>query len=175
MYKALTKIAKRFFTDAQIYKYGFNWSPMYKRTTAKVIEVSDDLHFVKIKIPLSWKNRNYVGTIFGGSMLSATDPIYMIQLLNILGEAYVVWDKSATINYRRPAKEAVFCEFVFSEEEIKTIKKDVDQNGEIDIIKTPNIVTEDGTLVAELNKTIYVAYKTFYKEKRKRKSETKSQ
>jgi len=89
MYRVLTNIAKRLFTDAQIYKYGFNWSPMYRRSTGKVIEVSDDLHFVKIKIPLNWKNRNFVGTIFGGSMLSATDPIYMIQLMNILGEDYI--------------------------------------------------------------------------------------
>lgn len=87
MYRTIANIAKRFFTDAQIYKYGFNWSPMYKRSTGKIIEVSDDLHYVKIKIPLSWKNRNYVGSMFGGSMLSATDPIYMIQLINILGDA----------------------------------------------------------------------------------------
>ncbi|MGC6429766.1 MAG: DUF4442 domain-containing protein [Jejuia sp.] len=173
MYKTLTNIAKRFFTDAQIYKYGFNWSPMYKRTTAKVIEVSDDLHFVKIKIPLSWKNRNYVGTIFGGSMLSATDPIYMIQLLNILGDNFVVWDKAATIKYRRPAKEAVFCEFVFSKEEIESIKNDIELKGEIDIIKTPSIVTEKNVVIAELSKTIYVADKAFYKEKRKQKTKGK--
>lgn len=146
---------------------------MYRRTTAKIIEVSDDLHFVKIKIPLNWKNRNYVGTIFGGSMLSATDPIYMIQLINILGEDYVVWDKAATIKYRRPAKEAVFCEFIFSKQDIANIKRDVLQKGEIDIIKTPNIVTKSGTVIAELSKTIYVADKGFYREKRKQKAKSK--
>jgi acyl-coenzyme A thioesterase PaaI-like protein len=175
MYRTLANIAKRFLTDAQIYKYGFNWSPMYRRTTAKIIEVSEDLHFVKIKIPLNWKNRNYVGTIFGGSMLSATDPIYMIQLMNILGSDYVVWDKAATINYRRPAKEMVFCDFTFSPEEIETIKEDVKIRGEIDVIKTPNIITKDGTLIAELNKIIYVADKTFYKKKRQRKAKNKKQ
>lgn len=172
MYRTLTNIAKRFFTDAQIYKYGFNWSPMYRRTTAKVIEVSEDLHFVKIKIPLSWKNRNYVGTIFGGSMLSATDPIYMIQLLNILGDNYVVWDKAATIRYRWPAKEIVFCEFVFSGEEIEIIKKDVALKNEIDIVKSPNIVTKTGVVIAELHKTIYVAEKSFYKNKLKQKAKS---
>ena len=100
MYRTLTNIAKRFFSDAQIYKYGFNWSPMYRRSTGKVIEVSEDLLYIKVKIPLNWKNRNFVGSIFGGSMLSATDPIYMIQLLKILGDDYVVWDKSATIKYK---------------------------------------------------------------------------
>ncbi len=170
MYRTLSKIAERFFTKAQIYKYGFNWSPMYKRSTGKVIEVSEDLHIVKIKIPLSWKNKNYVGSIFGGSMLSATDPIYMIQLINILGNDYVVWDKAASIKYKRPGKETVFCEFIFTSEEILNIKNDVKRKGEIDIVKTPNIVTKDGVVIAKLNKTIYVASKAFYKVKRKQKA-----
>lgn len=172
MYQTLSNIAKRFFTDAQIYKYGFNWSPMYRRTTGKIIKVSDYLHVVKIKIPISWKNKNYVGSIFGGSMLSATDPIYMIQLINILGNDYVVWDKAASIHYRKPAREDIFCEFTFSAEDIKTIKKGVTEKGEIDIIKTPNIVSRDNTIIAELSKTIYIANKSYYKQKRQHKSQS---
>ncbi len=172
MYKTIANIAKKLFTNAQIYKYGFNWSPMYKRTTGKIIKVSTNLHYVKIKIPLSWKNRNYVGSLFGGSMLSATDPIYMIQLINILGNNYVVWDKSATINYRRPGRETLFCEFIFSSEDILKIKKDVTNKSEIDIIKTTNIVTKAGVVIAELSKTIYIADKNFYNVKRKRKAKT---
>ncbi|TYA74066.1 DUF4442 domain-containing protein [Seonamhaeicola marinus] len=169
MYQKLTKLLKRFFSDAQIYKYGFNWSSMYRRSTGKVIEVSEDLHFVKIKIPISFKNRNYVGSIFGGSLFSATDPLYMIQLLNILGDEYVVWDKAATIKYKRPAKQDVFAEFIFSKEEIELIKNDVAEKNEIDIIKKLNIVSNDGTVISELEKTIYVANKAYYKEKRKQK------
>ncbi|MDN3665102.1 DUF4442 domain-containing protein [Algibacter miyuki] len=169
MYRTITKIAKRFFTDAQIYKYGFNWPPMYRRSTGRLITVSQDLMYVKIKIPLSIKNRNFIGTIFGGSLFSATDPIYMIQLMNILGNNYVVWDKSATINFKRPAKETVFAEFVFSEEDLNLIKTKVSKNGEFDLVKTPNIVDKKGTIIAELSKTIYVADKTYYKEKRKQK------
>ncbi len=168
MYQKLVKIFKRFFTDAQIYKYGFNWSPMYRRSTGKVIQVSEKLHYVKIKIPISFKNRNYVGSIFGGSLFSATDPIYMIQLINILGDDYVVWDKAATINYRRPAKEDVFAEFIFTEDEIEKIKSDVGSLNEIDIIKTLNIVTKQGIVISELEKKLYIAYKAYYKEKRKK-------
>jgi hypothetical protein len=170
MYKTLSNIAARFFTDSQIYKYGFNWSPTYRRSTGKVIDVSEDLLNIKIKIPLSWKNRNYVGSIFGGSMLSATDPIYMIQLINILGNEYVVWDKAATIKYKRPGKETLFCEFTFTSEEILSIKKDVEKKGEVDIIKTPNIITKEGVVIAELSKTIYVASKKFYKIKLQKKA-----
>lgn len=174
MYRTLTNTAKRFFSDAQIYKYGFNWSPMYRRSTGKVVEVSEDLLYIKVKIPLNWKNRNFVGSIFGGSMLSATDPIYMIQLLKILGDNYVVWDKSATIKYKRPGRETIFCEFIFTLEEVRAIKKDVENKGEIDIVKTPNIINKDGIVFAELIKTIYVADKAFYKVKRKQKTDKSS-
>lgn len=170
MYRTLTKILKRFFTDAQIYKHGFNLSPMYRRSTGKVIKVSEDLLFVKIKIPISYKNRNFVGSIFGGSLFSATDPLFMIQLMNILGDNYVVWDKDATIKYKRPAKETVFCEFVFSKTDIEKIKKEVEENGEYNLIKSTKLTNENNTTIAELTKTIYVASKAFYKEKRKLKN-----
>ena len=170
MYKAINNIASRFFSNAQIYKYGFNWSPMYRRSTGKIITVSNNLHNIKIKIPLSWKNKNYVGSIFGGSMLSATDPIYMIQLMKILGDNYIVWDKAATIKYKRPGKETIFCEFKFSPEEIVNIKKNVENKGEVDIIKTTNIVNKNSDVIAELSKTIYVATKVFYNKKRKLKA-----
>ena len=169
MYKTISKILKRFMSDKQIYKYGFNLSPMYRRSTGRIIEVSDDLHYVKIKIPLNWKNRNYVGTIFGGSMLSATDPIYMIQLMNILGEDYIVWDKAASIKYKRPGKDTIYCEFKFTKEDIENIKTQVNKKGEIDLIKTPHLVDKQGKVIAELSKTIYIANKAFYKEKRKKK------
>lgn len=169
MYRALTQIAKKFFSNAQIYKYGFNWSPMYKRSTGKLIKVSEDLLYVKIKIPLSIKNRNFVGSIFGGSLFSATDPIYMIQLINILGDNYVVWDKDASIKYKRPAKETVFSEFIFTNSEIENIKNEVSKHGELTLVKNPKIVNKEGIVIAELTKSIYVADKKFYKEKRKKK------
>lgn len=165
MYRTLSKILKTFLTDAQIYKHGFNWSPMYRRSTGKIIEVSNDLLYVKVKIPISLKNKNYVGSIFGGSLFSATDPIYMIQLMNILKEDYIVWDKDASIKYKRPAKENVYAEFVFTHEEIEKIKNQVSENGEFNLVKKLLIVNNENVVFAEVSKTIYIANKSFYKEK----------
>ncbi len=173
MYRTLTKLLKTFLTDAQIYKHGFNWSPMYRRSTGKVVEVSDDLLYVKVKIPISIKNKNFVGSIFGGSLFSATDPIYMIQLMNILKDDYIVWDKDATIKYKRPAKENVYAEFTFSHKEINDIKLKVLDNKEFHLVKTFNIVNSKDVVFAEISKTIYIANKTFYKEKQKLKSSKK--
>ena len=173
MYKSVTNFLKRFLKVSTIYKYGFNWSPMYRRTTAKLIEVSDDLHYVKIRLKLNWKNKNYAGSIFGGSMLAATDPIYMIQLIQILGDDYVVWDKAVEAHYKRPAKSTISGEFIFSSDDITNIKQSVVENNETTIVKTLNLVDENQNIIATFNKTVYVADKGFYKEKRKnRKSKT---
>jgi hypothetical protein len=140
---------------------------MYRRTTAKLIEVSDDLHFIKIRLKLNWKNRNYAGSMFGGSMLAATDPIYMIQLIQILGDDYLVWDKSVEARYKRPAKSTIYAEFIFSSKEIMKIKKSIAKNNETDIVKTLNLVDEKQNIIATFNKTVYIANKAFYKEKLK--------
>jgi hypothetical protein len=171
MYKIVTQFLQRFFKTATIYKYGFNWSPMYSRTTARLIEVSDDLHKVVISLNLNWKNRNYSGSIFGGSMLAATDPIYMIQLIQILGDDYVVWDKAVEARYRKPAKSRIYGEFIFSPEEIETIKEDVALKKEIDFTKTMHLVDAKQNKIATFNKTLYIAEKGFYKEKLKQRNQ----
>lgn len=171
MYQKLFNFAKRFVSKAFIFKFGFNISPMYSRSTAKVIEVSDDLLRVKVKIPLSWKNKNYVGSIFGGSLFSATDPIYMIQLIQILGDDFVVWDKSTNIRFRRPARADSYAEFIFSEEEIENIKSQVAEKQQIDYTKPLIITDANKTVFVELEKTLYIADKNFYKEKSRLKQE----
>jgi len=170
MYAALNKFLSKFFKKSTIFKYGFNLSPMYKRSTGKIIYVSDDLLNVKVKIPVSYKNKNYVGSIFGGSLFSATDPIYMIQLINILGNNYVVWDKSSFIKFIKPVYEDGFIDFIFSTDEIEEIKKRIEVEKKIDLIKELEIVSKDkSTVFTKIDKTIYIADKTYYKNRRKNK------
>lgn len=170
MYATISKVLSTFLKQSTIFKYGFNISPMYRRSTGKIIEVSDDLYNVKVKIPISYKNKNYVGSIFGGSLFSATDPVFMIQLMNILGNDYVVWDKSANIKFKRPAKSNSYADFIFSEEEIQQIKERLKDAQEIDLQKDIKITNKDtSTIYAEVSKIIYIADKSYYKNKRKNK------
>lgn len=170
MYAFAMKHVSKVIKKSTLFKYGLNLSPMYRRTTGKVVFISDDLMEVRIRIRLSYKNSNYVGTIFGGSLFAATDPFYMVQLINILGDDYVVWDKASTIQFKRPAKETVYANFVFSLREIEQIKQDVTKKREIDCVKIVQITNKDqSTVIAEVSKTIYIADKTYFKEKRKRR------
>jgi acyl-coenzyme A thioesterase PaaI-like protein len=169
MYDKVFGFLNRFFKKSTLFKTMFNISPMYKRSCGKITFVSDDLHIVKIKIKLNYKNRNYVGSMFGGSLFSATDPIYMIQLMQILGNEFVVWDKSSEIRFKRPAYENVYANFEFSQQEIDTIKKRVESEQEMDYEKALIITNNKGIVYTELNKTLYISSKEYYKQKRKNK------
>lgn len=169
MYQTAAKIARKFFKESTLFKVGFNLSPMYRRSTARIEYVSDDLKTVRIKIPISYKNRNYIGSIFGGSLFSAVDPIPMIQLMYLLKEEYIVWDKSAHIRFKRPARENMYASFEFTHEEIQDILKKVAENKEIEHPKTTFITNKTGDIIyCEVIKTIYIADKEFYKKKRKK-------
>jgi hypothetical protein len=87
-----------------------------------VTYVSSDFREAHVELPLSWRTRNRVGTIFGGSLYGAVDPVYMILLMQILGPGYTVWDKAASIRFRKPGKTTLFARFLLTEEEIATIR-----------------------------------------------------
>ncbi|SNQ43282.1 DUF4442 domain-containing protein [Cellulophaga lytica] len=175
IYQKMASIGQKLFSKHILFKYGFNYSPMYKRSTGKIIEITKDLLHVKVKIPISWKNRNYVNSIFGGSLFSAVDPIPMIQLLYLIGDDYVVWDKAADIRFKKPAKQNVYADFRYTEEELQDIKNHIDTENEIEVKKTTEIKSEDGTTTfCVVHKTIYVANKEFYKQKMKNRKKQKA-
>ena len=167
IYQTIAEIGSKFIGKPKLFKYGFNLSPMYRRSTGRITDVSDDMMDIRIKLPISYKNRNYVNTIFGGSMFAAVDPIPMVQLMDILGSDYVVWDKSAEIFFKRPAKENLYAHFSYSAEELDAIKENVALNNETEIVKKTALTNKDGNIVfCEVRKTIYVADKSYFKKKR---------
>ena len=104
-------------------RWGFNRIPAYRGTGARVTYIAGDYREVRVRLPLSWRTRNYVGTIFGGSLYGAVDPVYMIMLIKILGHGYVVWDKAATIRFRRPGRSTLYARFLLDEDEIRAIRE----------------------------------------------------
>ena len=141
-------------------RWGFNFFPAFRGTGARVTYISGDFREVHVKLPLSWRTRNYVGTIFGGSLYGAVDPHYMIMLIKILGPDYVVWDKAATIRFRKPGRATLFARFVIPEEEIAEIRRRLETEPSIDLVYKVDLTDADGVVHAAVEKTIYVRKKT---------------
>ena len=83
----------------------------------------------------------------------------------------IVWDKKSTIQFKRPANETAYSYFNFNEEEIIDIKKKVDEEKKIDIIKNIQLSNRDGSIIfAEISKTLYIADKKYYKNELQQKA-----
>jgi acyl-coenzyme A thioesterase PaaI-like protein len=74
----------------KIPKWGFNFFPAYRSTGGHITHIVGNWREVRIKMPLNWRTRNYVSTIYGGSMYGAIDTTYIMMLIKILGTAYIV-------------------------------------------------------------------------------------
>lgn len=134
---------------------GNYWSP-FRGAGIKIVYVSPDYREIKVEMKLRWYNRNYVGTHFGGSLYAMTDPFYMMMLINNLGSNYIVWDKAAKIEFKKPGRKTVRTRFIFTEEEIKSIKSKADELGKYVFDRPVDIVDEAGEVIASVTKTLYV-------------------
>src|SRR5690349_6291770 len=115
--------------NTRLARWRFNWFPAYRGTGGRVTYIAGDWTEVRVRLPLNWRTRNYVGTIYGGSMYGAIDPMFMIMLIRLLGREYVVWDKAATIRFRRPGRTALTATFRISAEDLEQIRATVQASG----------------------------------------------
>lgn len=142
------------------FRRGFNLFPAYRGTGGRVVYISDDWHEVRVKLPLNWRTRNYVGTTYGGSIYGAVDPIYMLMLIKILGPGYIVWDKAANVRFRRPGRDTLYADFRLEVDEIREIKVLAAAEKSVDRIYNVELTDRKGTVHAQIEKTVYIAKKS---------------
>jgi hypothetical protein len=142
-------------------RWKFNIFPAYRGSGARVLYISDDYREMRVKIPLSWRTRNYVGTIYGGSLYGGIDPIYMLMLIKTLGKDYIVWDKAAKIRFKRPGKETLFADFLLTEDELSEIKTLLESQKSVDRIYTVELKDKSGKVHCLIEKTLYIAKREF--------------
>ncbi len=140
----------------RVLRWRFNFFPAYRGTGARVTYIADDLREVRVHLPLSWRTRNYVGTIFGGSLYGAVDPFYMIMLIRLLGRDYVVWDKAATVKFLKPGRSTLYATMHIDDAELAAIREAAGSGEPIDRHYTVHLVDADGVVHASVEKVVYV-------------------
>ena len=143
----------------------FNYWPCIWCSGGKVEFIAADFYELHVSLKLNLRTRNRVGTVFGGSIYSAIDPYFMLLLMEILGKAYVVWDKGASVKFLRPIVDRVKCRFLLTPELVEDIKHHVDLRGEYTFDLPLHFVDDQGKVYAMFTKTMYAARKDFYKKK----------
>jgi hypothetical protein len=126
----------------------------------RVTRLQADWKAIDVEMRLHFWNANFVGTHYGGSLYSMTDPFYMLMLIENLGRDYIVWDKSATIRFRKPAKGRVTASFRLSEEQIEDIRQQLETHDKVQRTFTLEVRDEANAVVAEVDKVLHVRKKT---------------
>jgi hypothetical protein len=88
-----------------------------------------------------------------------TDAFYMLMLMANLGRDYIVWDKAASIRYRKPGRSTVRAEFRLTDAQLDDIREKLKTLPKYEPTFTVDIKDEQGTVIAEVEKLLYVKRK----------------
>ena len=137
----------------------FNLWPPFRAAGIRVREISPDFRRASVELRMRLFNRNYVGTHFGGSLFAMTDPFFMVMMMKNLGGDYVVWDKSGTVRFLKPARGTVIAEFALAEEAIEAAKSATASGAKHEPVFRVEIRDQAGIVVAAVEKTLHIRRK----------------
>jgi Domain of unknown function (DUF4442) len=143
---------------SSVIKFLSLWPP-YIGAGIRVKNVADNFRSLDVEMNLRFWNKNYVGTQFGGSLYSMVDPFLMLMLIENLGKEYIVWDKAAAIRFKKPGQGRVHAHFEISEEEVRSLRKQADENYKVEPVFNVLVKDDAGEVIAEVDKTIYIRRK----------------
>lgn len=130
-----------------------NVYPPYLGAGVRVRRTADGF---ESRMKLRWWNRNYFGTHFGGSLYTMCDPFFTLILAQRLGRGYLVWDKAATIRFRRPGRGTVTARFEIPAAEIEAIRRRAEPGAPVEPVFTTEVRDAAGEVVAEVEKRLWV-------------------
>lgn len=122
----------------------------------RIAHMTDDMREVVVEMKLHWWNANYVKTHYGGSLYSMADPFYMLMLLENLGRGYIVWDKAATIRFRRPGRSTLRATFRIGADELDAIRAAVVRDGRHEHRFMVDLVNAAGETAASCEKLLSI-------------------
>jgi uncharacterized protein DUF4442 len=136
-----------------------NFWPPFLGAGIRVRHIAPDMKAIDVEMKLCWWNANYVGTQFGGSLFAMADPFYMLMLMANLGPGYIVWDKAASIRYRKPGKGTVRAEFRLLDSQIEDIREKLKTLPKYEPVFSVEVRDEAGVVIAEVEKLLHVRTK----------------
>ncbi|MFZ0867987.1 MAG: DUF4442 domain-containing protein [Candidatus Sulfotelmatobacter sp.] len=136
-----------------------NFWPPFLGMGIRIHRIAPDMRAVDVEMKLHFWNANYVGTHFGGSLFAMTDPFYMLMAMANLGGDYIVWDKAATIRYKKPGRGTVRAQFRLSDSQIDDIREKLKMLPKYDPVFTVEVKDEAGVVIAEVEKVLHIRKK----------------
>ena len=137
----------------------FTLWPVFRGAGIHVREIAPDFSHATVELRMRLLNRNYVGTHFGGSLFSMTDPFFMVLMMKRLGRDYTVWDKQGTVRFLKPARGTVTARFEMPDALVAEAREKTANGERHEPVFRVEIVDEAGVVVADVEKTLYIRRK----------------
>lgn len=144
-------------------RLGMNLWPPFLGAGIRVRHIAPDWSEARVELRHGLVNRNFVGTHYGGSLFSMTDPFYALMLIHRLGERYLVWDQAASIEFVAPGRGRVSATFTLAEDRVAEIRERAAGGEKVLPEFDVEVVDSGGALVARVHKTLYVRLKARYR------------
>lgn len=138
----------------------FLWNlwPPFLGMGIRIVHISRDLMTVRVRLASRPWTRNPVGTQFGGAIFAMTDPFFMAMLRVHLGCGFHVWDKGASIRFRRPGRSRLEVEFRLVPDDLAALRADLATRPKLDWSRQVVVTDVAGTVIAEVDKTVHIRH-----------------
>lgn len=150
---------KRALSSPRALAVGMSLWPPYLGAGVRVQEISPDWRRVRVSIRARPWTSNYVGSAFGGTMLSATDPFWMLILMKNLGPDYIVWDRQVEARFRKPGHGHLYTTFELDQATLDEVRSAATTGERVLRWFDSHVTNTQGETVATVRREIYIKRK----------------
>jgi hypothetical protein len=114
---------------------------------------------VRVKIIKSIFNKNYNGSIFGGTIFAAADPFYPVlfdRVLNTGDRKLKIWSKSSKINFLKPALSSLSFQIILSDADIELAIHTLNTTGKYENSFPIDIYNNNNEVCVSLMNEVYI-------------------
>lgn len=154
-----SRIKQLVFGNAELFRHYMNLYRPFLGAGIRVARITPDFREVDVELRRQPGNGNAFGTHFGGSLYAMTDPIYVLMFVGILGDGYLIWDKSAKIEFIKPGRGTVTAKFRLTEADIEAARAATASGAKYLPVFVVEVVDQAGVIVARVEKELYIRRK----------------
>ena len=141
----------------RLMRWRFNLHPAYRRSGARITYIDANGREVRVRLPLCRATRNLNGTIDGGSIYSAVDPLHAVMLVQLLGPRdYVAWTKAAHVRFLRQARTGLEARVILTDDEVHAVREEAERTGKVERRYPVELTDAHGHVCAACEITVHI-------------------
>lgn len=120
----------------------------------KITYLSKDFKTLEARVPLRWYVRNMHGTMFGGQICAATDPLPAMMCSRIFKNVDV-WTKRHAVEFKRPARSDLTIKIQITDADLDQIRQELDTHRRCSYDFRFNILDQQNHIVARVRNRVF--------------------